>query len=176
MRKALFLDRDGVINKDFGYVYKKSEFEFVDGIFEFVKLFYEKGFHIFIITNQSGIARGFYSEQDFQAIKKYVEVEFWRNGVEISKTYHCSCHPSFTKEPCLCRKPRPDMLLQAQKEFNIDFSNSFFIGDSETDFQAGQSAGVQTYLFSEHNEERSFQKILDSYNSQFKIDPPFSLK
>jgi D-glycero-D-manno-heptose 1,7-bisphosphate phosphatase len=175
LRKALFLDRDGVINRDLGYVHKKEDFIFIERIFDFVKIFTEQGFDVFIITNQSGIARGFYTEEDFEKIKRYVENSFWKEGIEIVKTYHCPCHPEFN-EVCECRKPEPKMLFDARDEFNIDLSQSIFIGDSETDFLAGQSAGVQTFLFSEHNPERTFQKILDAYNSQFKPYPPFAFK
>jgi D-glycero-D-manno-heptose 1,7-bisphosphate phosphatase len=175
LRKALFLDRDGVINRDLNYVYKKEDFYFIDGIFDFVRIFTEKGFDVFVVTNQSGIARGFYKEEDFQKIKRYMENYFWKEGIEITKTYHCPCHPDFSKI-CECRKPKPTMLLEAKKEFNIDLSKSIFVGDSETDILAGQNAGVQTFLFSEHNPERTFHKILDAYNSQFKPYPPFSFK
>ena len=89
IRKALFLDRDGVINVDRGYVHKREDFEFCDGIFELCKFFIRKSFGIFIITNQSGIARQYYTEQDFQNLNNWMLNEFERNGVYISSVYHC---------------------------------------------------------------------------------------
>ena len=160
-KKALFLDRDGVINIDYGYVFEKHNFHFVDGIFDFVKEFYEKGFQIFVITNQSGIAREYYGEKQFLEISKYMLVEFQKNGVEITKIYHCPCHQNYS-EICECRKPKPTMLLQAKLEFGIDLESSIFVGDNQTDMEAGKSAGIEkNYLF--NPEKMSFKKILNSY-------------
>jgi D-glycero-D-manno-heptose 1,7-bisphosphate phosphatase len=151
--KALFLDRDGVINIDHGYVHKRDEFQFVDGIFEFASEFYRRGYQIFVVTNQSGIARGYYSEDDFRDITKFMESKFQRAGVKIEKTYHCPCHPKFS-EVCECRKPKPTMLLQARDEFRIELSQSLFVGDNITDIEAGESAGVgYNYLFSQNGKD-----------------------
>jgi D-glycero-D-manno-heptose 1,7-bisphosphate phosphatase len=151
--KALFLDRDGVINIDHGYVYKIEDFEFVEGIFQFAKEFYSRGFQVFVVTNQSGIARGYYSEDDFRKISDFVESKFLQNGVKISKTYHCPCHPDYSEE-CECRKPKPTMLLQAKDEFGVDLSQSLFVGDNESDIEAGKRAGVSyNYLLSRYENE-----------------------
>ena len=136
--KALFLDRDGVINVDKSYVYKVQDFEFCAGIFELCEFFLQKGFKIFVITNQSGIERGFYSEKDFEKLSEFMLGEFAKKGISISKVYHC---PHL--QGCECRKPKPGMILKAQAEFDIDLANSILIGDNFTDMQAGQIAGIK---------------------------------
>lgn len=136
--KALFLDRDGVINVDKSYVYKVQDFEFCAGIFALCEFFSQKGFKIFVITNQSGIERGFYSEKDFEKLSEFMLGEFAKKGISISKVYHC---PHL--QGCECRKPKPGMILKAQAEFDIDLANSILIGDNFTDMQAGQNAGIK---------------------------------
>ncbi|TQR60786.1 hypothetical protein DMC01_04015 [Campylobacter troglodytis] len=138
-KRALFLDRDGVINVDKSYVYKIEDFEFKEGIFELCKLFLSKDYALFVITNQSGIARGFYSEKDFENLSKFMLDEFAKKGIEFKKVYHC---PHL--EDCECRKPKPGMILRAQAEFNVDLSQSVLIGDNVTDMKAGLNAGIRT--------------------------------
>jgi len=160
-KRALFLDRDGVINIDYGYVFEKDKFHFVDGIFDFIKEFQNRDFPIFIITNQSGIARGYYGENEFLEISKYMLKKFQENGIEITKIYHCPCHQDYSKI-CECRKPKPTMLLKAESEFNIDLKNSIFIGDNLTDIEAGNRAGIKfNYLFNLEN--MNFDNILNNY-------------
>ena len=141
------MDRDGVINVDKSYVYKACDFEFKDGIFALCALFLQKGYEIFVITNQSGIARGFYSEEDFENLSEFMLDEFSKRGVEIKKVYHC---PHL--EGCECRKPKPGMILKAQAEFDIDLANSILIGDNVTDMQAGLNAGVKTLCLVKNDE------------------------
>lgn len=135
--KALFLDRDGVINVDKGYVSRVQDFEFCGGIFELCRFFLARDYEIFIITNQSGIARGFYSEKDFANLSEFMLESFEKQGVAIKKIYHC---PHL--ENCECRKPKPGMIVRAGEEFDIDLANSIFIGDNLTDMQAGARAGI----------------------------------
>jgi len=150
-KPALFLDRDGVINIEKNYLYKIEDFEFIDGIFELCKFFQDKGFLIFVVTNQSGIARGYYSEDDFLKLTAWMEDEFLKHGIKISKTYFCPHHPDITGE-CECRKPKPGMLLQARDEFNVDLEKSVIVGDKKRDIQAGLNAGLKkTYLFDGEN-------------------------
>ena len=137
--KALFLDRDGVINADRGYVYRACDFEFKSGIFELCALFAQKGYEIFVVTNQSGIARGFYSEKDFEILSEFMLAEFAKKGVKIAKIYHC---PHL--EGCECRKPKPGMILRARAEFGVNLNESVLIGDNLTDMQAGANAGIRT--------------------------------
>lgn len=139
--KALFLDRDGTINKEKHYVYKKDDFDFIPGIFSLVKLFSDKGYLIIIITNQSGIARGFYTEEDYNQLTMWMLNEFDKNGIKISKVYHCPHHPKITGH-CNCRKPNPGMILNAIKEFNINPASSILIGDKKSDILAGENAGI----------------------------------
>ena len=141
MKKALFLDRDGVINKEKNYLYKIKDFEFLDGVFETCRYFQELGYIIIIITNQAGIARGKYSEEDFTLLTEWMLNEFKKNYVTITEVYHCPHHPDFTGE-CECRKPNPGMLLKAQKDFEIDMKNSILVGDKNSDIEAGINAGI----------------------------------
>lgn len=148
MNKALFLDRDGVVNKEKNYLYKIEEFEFIDGVFETCKYFQGKGYLIIIITNQAGIARGRYTEEDFEILTKWMTKEFEKENIKISKVYHCPHHPDFSGE-CECRKPNPKMILEAQKDFNIDLKNSILIGDKNSDIEAGINSGIEVnYLVS----------------------------
>lgn len=141
MNKGLFLDRDGVINVDKNYVYKIEDFEFIDSIFEIALEYQKKGFLIFVITNQAGIARGFYTEKGFIDLTNWMADKFKEKGVIVTKVYFCPHHPDFTGE-CQCRKPNPGMILQAQREFDIDLVNSVLIGDKQSDIQAGKNAGI----------------------------------
>ena len=142
MNKALFLDRDGVINIDKNYVHKIKDFEFIDGIFDLCDFFQKKDFLIFIITNQAGIARGYYNEKDFSNLTTWMLKEFSKRGIEITKVYYCPHHPDFTGE-CNCRKPKPGMILRAKEEFNVDLTNSILIGDKNSDIEAGIKAGIK---------------------------------
>lgn len=139
--KALFIDRDGTINIEKHYVYKKEDFVFMHGIFDLLKHFTDNGYLIFIITNQSGIARRFYSEEDYNRLTSWMLNEFELKGIKITKVYHCPHHPDITG-PCNCRKPKPGMILQAIKEFNINPSASVLIGDKKSDILAGENAGI----------------------------------
>ena len=143
--KAVFLDRDGVINVDHGYVYRKEDFEFVDGIFEACRYFQNNGYLLIVVTNQSGIARGMYTEDDFQELTEWMVQRFREEGVEIAGVYHCPHHPDFGSEEtknCDCRKPKPGMVLRGIREFDIDTDRSIMLGDKSTDQEAGIQAGL----------------------------------
>ncbi|QOP43155.1 D-glycero-beta-D-manno-heptose 1,7-bisphosphate 7-phosphatase [Sulfurimonas sediminis] len=155
MKKALFLDRDGVINVEKEYLYKREDFEFIDGIFDLCKYYQNLGYLIIIVTNQSGIARGYYTEEDFQVLTDWMIQEFKKRNINIAKVYHCPHHPEINIE-CSCRKPEPGMILEAQKKFNLDLTHSLMIGDKERDIEAAVNAGIsETYLFDEMNQIRS---------------------
>lgn len=145
-RKVLFLDRDGIVNEEYNYVYKIDDFQFCDGIFELCKHYQENDYLIVIITNQAGIARGYYTEKDFNILTEWMIEEFSKNDIIISKVYFCPHHPEFTGN-CMCRKPNPGMILEAQKEFNINFNESVLIGDKESDVEAGKNAGIERTIF-----------------------------
>lgn len=152
LQKALFLDRDGVINIEKHYLYKIEDFEFIEGIFELCRYYQDLGFIIIVVTNQSGIARKYYSEDDFKSLTTWMIEQFKHNKIVISKVYHCPHHPDISGE-CSCRKPKSGMFLEAQKEFHIDMENSIMIGDKERDIEAGLNAGVkENYLFDESGE------------------------
>jgi D-glycero-D-manno-heptose 1,7-bisphosphate phosphatase len=149
MQKALFLDRDGVINVEKDYLYKIDDFEFVDGIVELCRYYQDNGYKIFVVTNQSGIARGYYSDDDFAKLSEWMIKEFAKYGIDIAKVYYCPHHPDISGE-CECRKPKPKMFLDAKKEFDLDMKNSIMIGDKQRDIEAAINAGVnENYLFDE---------------------------
>ncbi len=164
-KPALFLDRDGVINIEKNYLHKQEEFEFIDGIFDLCRFYQEKGYLIVVVTNQSGIARGYYSEKDFSHLTAWMIDAFASEGIEIAQVYHCPHHPDISGE-CECRKPHPGMLLKAGKELSIDFENSLLVGDSERDIEAAHRAGVkETYLFSEEAKETQATKNIHALRS-----------
>jgi len=170
LQKALFLDRDGVINVEVNYLHKIEDFVFIDGIFELCKYYIDLGFIIIVVTNQSGIARDYYTEEDFKMLTSWMINEFKKNNIEIKKVYHCPHHPDFSST-CSCRKPKPGMLLQAQKDFDIDMKNSIMIGDKESDIEAALNAGLkETYLFEQSSTCRESKatkivnKLEDIYN------------
>jgi D-glycero-D-manno-heptose 1,7-bisphosphate phosphatase len=146
MRPALFLDRDGVINIDRGYVGAPGEFEFVDGIFELCKYATDLEYVLLVVTNQAGIARGYYTERDFLALTEWMCATFRERGAPIAKVYFCPFHPEHGvgeyKRESSFRKPGPGMILQARTEFDIDLKRSVLVGDRETDIEAGVAAGV----------------------------------
>lgn len=127
--KAIFLDRDGTINIEKKYLYKISDFVFTDGCIEGLYKMQDMGYKLFIITNQSGIARGYYKEQDMQKLHKYIINKLKENNIKIEKIYYCP----HLGETCECRKPKLGLFYQAKEEYNIDFSKSFAIGDNLRD-------------------------------------------
>ena len=146
MTPALFLDRDGVINVDHSYVYRKEDFHFVDGIFELVAAAKHAGFLVVVVTNQAGIGRGYYNEADFHQLMDWVKEQFLARGGEIDAIYFCPYHPDYGvgayRQDSHCRKPKPGMLLQAKNDFKIDMPDSVMVGDKLSDAQAGLAAGV----------------------------------
>lgn len=143
--KALFLDRDGVINVDKHHVYKIEDCEFIDGIFDLCRQAYEAGYLLIVVTNQAGIAKGIYTEEDYFKFRDYVHGEFARQGCPITAEYYCPYHINGIgkyRKDSEDRKPNPGMILRAAKDFNIDLSQSVLIGDKENDIEAGKRAGV----------------------------------
>ncbi len=144
--KAVFLDRDGIINVDKGYVGKKADFEFVSGIFSLIKAFKKSGFIPVIVTNQSGIGRGYYTEQAFSELCNWMNTRFENNGIDAVPVYFCPHHPTDGvgdyRVNCRCRKPQPGLLFQAAEDYDIDLTQSVMIGDSLRDMEAAEAAGV----------------------------------
>ncbi len=155
--KALFLDRDGVINVDYGYVFEKEKFHFVEEIFEVCKEAEKLGFLLIVVTNQAGIARGFYSEEQFLDLTKWMKNEFEKRRIKITKTFYCPYHNEAKNEKyrrdSFNRKPNPGMLLEAIAEFNIDPEKSIMIGDKYSDIAAGQNAKIgRNFLITNKND------------------------
>jgi len=145
-RRALFLDRDGVINIDRGYVHLPGQCQFIDGIFDMVRAFADAGYLIVIATNQAGIGRGLYGEDDFQSFMAWMKARFRDEGIEIAAVYHCPDHPTAGIGPYRrenpWRKPGPGMILQAAKDLNLDLAASWLVGDKLSDMEAAEAAGV----------------------------------
>lgn len=141
MVKALFLDRDGVINYDYGYVYKQSDFKFVDGIFSLCKQAQTFGYKLIVITNQSGIDRGYFTDNDFKIINDYMLHEFLKRDITITEVFYC---PYLNH---LDRKPSPSMFLKAKEKYDIDMSSSVSVGDNVRDIEAAFKAGVGRNFF-----------------------------
>ena len=146
MRAGAFLDRDGVVNIDHGYVFRKEDFQFVAGTLEAARLLKELGFALVIVTNQAGIARGMYSVADFQTLTDWMRAEFASNGAALDGVYYCPHHPTEGSPPyrqlCRCRKPQAGLLLDAARDLDIDLGRSVLFGDKASDLQAGSAAGV----------------------------------
>jgi len=142
--KVVFLDRDGVINEEVGYLHEIKEFKFIDGAIDSCKYFLSLGYRIIIVTNQSGIARGLYKEDDFHILNEWMLDRFQQEGVSILDVFFCPHGPS---DYCECRKPKPGLFINAQERYNIDMEKSWMIGDKETDIEAAINAGIsQTIL------------------------------
>ena len=147
-KPAVFLDRDGVINKDNGYVSEIDDFEFLEGAIEACIELKKKGYLLVIITNQSGIARGLFTEEQFHTLTEWMDWSMADRGVDLDGIYYCPHHSEAgigeLKVDCECRKPKPGMLNNAIADLNIDIENSILVGDKVSDIKAGMAAGVKT--------------------------------
>lgn len=162
--RAVFFDRDGVINKDMGYVYREEDFTFYQDFFNFLLICKKESYKILVVTNQSGIDRGFYSVLDFLNISKIMQREiFKRCGFYMDRIYFCR----FLDENNFYRKPNPGMILKAKEDFCLDLSQSFLIGDKISDMQAGQNAGVKNLFLLDRENSLNMQSLL-KYNLDLK--------
>lgn len=155
MLKAVFLDRDGTINQDVAYLHEIDKLNWIEGALEALVYLNQQGYTLFVITNQSGVARGYFPESEVVALHDYMQSEIEAAGAHIEKFYYC---PHLKDAPvakyavdCECRKPKPGMLLQCCAEYDIDKANSFMVGDSKRDVEAAEAAGIKGYLFKEEN-------------------------
>jgi len=150
MKKAVFFDRDGTLIKDGNYLSRIDQIEILPGVIDFCLKLQKKDYLLFVVTNQSGVARGFFDEQFVKDTHDYLASFFEKQGVYFKKFYYCPHHPTDAKLlkykiKCSCRKPAPGMLLKAAKEFNIDLSQSLMFGDKDIDTQAGNTAGCKSF-------------------------------
>ena len=163
-RKAAFLDRDGVINKDKAYVHRWEDFEFVPGAIEGMRRLQDAGYALVIVTNQSGLARGYYTEAQYQALTEALQQELAGQGVKLDGVYHCPHHPKGSVPElaidCDCRKPEPGMLLQAARELGLSLTDSLLVGDKPSDIEAARAAGVgRAYLVQSDNPESGAKAV-----------------
>ena len=167
-QKAIFLDRDGTINKMVGFITKPEQFELLPGVAKAIKAINKSGYLAIVITNQPVIARGDCTFEQLQTIHNKMETELGKEGAFVDAIYVCPHHTDkgFSGErpeykcDCDCRKPKPGLLLQAAKDFNIDLSQSYMIGDSDGDVRAGENAGVKEAIRVEQNQEEALMQIL----------------
>jgi len=143
MNRAVFLDRDGTIAKDVHYCRRPEDFVLFTDAARVIKLLNNRGFKVIIITNQSGIAHGYLSEETLGEIHKKMKEELGREGARIDGIYYCPHHPDAN---CGCRKPKPSLILQATRDFNIDLKHSFVVGDRQKDIELGKAVGCRTIL------------------------------
>ena len=154
-KSAVFLDRDGVINKDLGYVFKIDDVEWINGSIEAIKLLNKKNYHVFVVTNQSGVARNFYSENDVNKLHSWMKSTLKSKNAIINEFSYCPHHPNAInkkyRKKCNCRKPEPGMIDKIIKNWKIDRKSSFLIGDNNTDIEAAYKAKINGYKFTSNN-------------------------
>jgi rfaE bifunctional protein nucleotidyltransferase chain/domain len=182
LRKAAFLDRDGVINKDKAYVHLWENFEILPGAIEGMLILQNAGYVLVIITNQSGLARGYYTENEYQSLTNTLRLHLSEQGVKVAGIFHCPHHPDGRVHSlalvCNCRKPKPGLLIKAANELGIDMPSSILIGDKQTDIDAARAAGVgRAYSVDSDNAENlteasnadgHFASLLDCASNIFK--------
>ncbi|MFC0179405.1 D-glycero-beta-D-manno-heptose 1,7-bisphosphate 7-phosphatase [Thorsellia kenyensis] len=180
MNKAVFLDRDGTINLDKGYVFKVDDFIFFPGVIDTLKEIKEKGYLLVLITNQSGIARGYFSEEDFINLTEWMDWSLADRGVDLDGIYYCPHHEEGLVDEfaikCDCRKPNDGMIKTAQKELNIDLNISFIVGDKVSDMMTGKKAGIKERYLIQWPDQVKFDlnqnkvKVNDKHKDDLKED------
>ncbi len=149
MKRAVFIDRDGTINVEKDYLYRSEEFEFIPGVPEAIRMLNRAGWLVIVVSNQSGVARGYYTEEDVHLLHRHIAVLLAEADARVDAWQYCPHHPSGRGSyalPCRCRKPLPGMLLEAAGRFDIDLEQSVMIGDKLVDVQAGKAAGCRSIL------------------------------
>ncbi|XPV67620.1 MAG: D-glycero-beta-D-manno-heptose 1,7-bisphosphate 7-phosphatase [Halarcobacter sp.] len=169
MQKAIFLDRDGVVNIEKEYLHTIEEFEFIEGLIDTLKILQKEGYLLFIITNQSGIARGYYSYDDFKRLNSWMLDKFDENGVKISQVEFC---PHVPEDNCSCRKPKTGMIDNILKNFSIDLENSWLIGDKSSDIKCAINANIKNTIQVKTGHSFDEKKSLANYVCQSIKDVP----
>ncbi len=178
---AIFLDRDGTINEEIGYLHKIEDWEWCTGAIDSLIKLSETNYKIIIITNQSGIARGYYSNYDVYKLHSWFYNEIKIRSGRIDAIYFCPHHSQFGElRNCNCRKPKPGMIFEAQKDMNLNLTKSWLIGDKVSDVQAGQKAGLRTILISaakkQESSHNSYYADYSAINLKSAIDSILTLK
>jgi len=182
-RPAIFLDRDGVINEDLGHVYRIQDFKFLPGVLTACRRFHQNGYQIVVITNQAGIAKGYYSISAFEHLTRWMSERFEEAGAPLSGVYYCPHHPEGSvtglRLTCNCRKPAPGLFLRAQQDLQISMQHSIVVGDKYSDIAAGEAAGVRFRYLIGHSaaaapltERDSTAGLFSSFSSWADIVPP----
>ena len=165
MEKYIFLDRDGTINVEKLYLHKIEDFEYEAGVLKALEGLQKLGYKFIIVTNQAGIAKGYYTERDYLILEEFIEKDLLKKGIIIQKTYHCPHHPQ-GKIPynvnCECRKPKTGMFIKAIEEFNIDIENSYMVGDRFTDLKPADELGIYPVLIKTGYGEDQLDALIQS--------------
>ncbi|MDI2112530.1 D-glycero-alpha-D-manno-heptose-1,7-bisphosphate 7-phosphatase [Commensalibacter nepenthis] len=171
LKPCVFLDRDGVINVDTGYPHRQADLQLIDGAGDAIARMNRLGFLVIVVTNQSGVARGYFTEQDVHQFHQYIAQALSSYHAHIDAFYQCPYHPDGVieayRQDHSDRKPKPGMIERACQEWPIDRNRSFLIGDRQTDLEAAQNANIQGYLFDGGNLDEFVQKILQERQSCF---------
>jgi D-glycero-D-manno-heptose 1,7-bisphosphate phosphatase len=164
-RPAIFFDRDGVLNEDSGYVFEISKLKWIDGAREAIKAANDAGYFVFVVTNQSGVARGLYEEKHVEEFHRAMADELAKIGARIDAFEYCPYHPEAPieryRQASHRRKPAPGMIIDLLERFPVDVGRSMLIGDKPTDMEAAQAAGIKGYLFSGENLDRFMRSVLE---------------
>lgn len=168
--RALFLDKDGVINVDHGYVCTPERTNFIDGIFELCRAATAHGYLNVVVTNQAGIARGYYTEKEFLVYMDWVRGEFRKRHAQLDAVYYCPHHSVHGvgqyQRDCECRKPKPGMLFAAQRDMKLDLAGSLLVGDSQSDLDAGRTVGLRECIQVQAKQLSSGAAMLDPIELQ----------
>jgi D-glycero-D-manno-heptose 1,7-bisphosphate phosphatase len=159
MNKAVFFDRDGVINVEHGFTYRMEDFMILPDVFEMMKHWQDKGYLLIVVSNQSGVAKKLYQQSDIEMLHDHLRQEFIKNGIKVEEIYYCIHHPDVSR--CICRKPDSLFVEKALARFDIDPNLSFFIGDKPRDVEAAQKAGVKGILITANSPLKNLVNLIE---------------